>query len=792
VRWTIDSNTRDGLKVISEIPDISPCLLEGRNGIGKTVAIQLLQLISGEIPEDFRTHPSLWSSLGERLGGTAVSVSQLQDERSLSVTFTPDQWDTTVPEAVGEWLGKATIDGQPAGIKACAALISVIRIAGDEDLEATLQRRVDTLKAYLQTAAQLIRDRGDQIENELGDIRTDLQRADPEELGREAQMLVEIEQQLRDAANRATTADRRLNRLLQALETKRQLEAAGQAADALLTRREELVDTVKRLEDDLTAKEEQAGLTDKALAAEGHTQKKLADSERLLRHRRSRLANLEREVERIATRLSVPPDAAAISNTLADVELQARELAARYRDLDSTSFVRDLIAEIVVPLESAQEHAGGQILVKTDEGGLTVSQTLAGVTTRRHELLGQPQPAQLRELASQIDAAKHRQLGLRSFAAKVEEYNRQLELVYQAEQEATATAAQAEQASDAARLSREANQAVGAAQLALTKTHAELASVQQQIGATGIASKEDAETDLRAALVELGLVEAELISAEGAARAVLAEADRTLTDLASSASAIRRRLTVRQTDTDLVIDRLIESHQHRWLLDASPDLATSLADPETRYAAFARLRMAVLQASESAFDAADFLTGLVGIAEDFFRDRHSANGDLVQPLRHAFEAVLGHRLRQTLNRPSIRAAIFDGSEVVRIEPASRQLTLRDANGDETQRPMEAFSTGERAFAFTQARIADLEPPENPNRLLVLDEFGAFVAADRLPDLASFLAEDVGRVADQVVVVLPLTVDYEAEIGDTRGELRARYEERLAQITVRGYCAVTLE
>jgi hypothetical protein len=105
--------------------------------------------------------------------------------------------------------------------------------------------------------------------------------------------------------------------------------------------------------------------------------------------------------------------------------------------------------------------------------------------------------------------------------------------------------------------------------------------------------------------------------------------------------------------------------------------------------------------------------------------------------------------------------------------------------------MEGFSSGERAYAFTQARIADLEPSTKPNRLLVLDEFGAYVAADRLPDLADFLANEARGVADQVLVILPLHVDYRNELDSTVGQLRTQYEKRLTQIEDRGYCAVEL-
>jgi hypothetical protein len=651
------------------------------------------------------------------------------------------------------------------------------------------------LSADLTAASELVRKRGAQVEARLEDIRPDLERADPTEIERDAALLADIEHQLRDATDAATSADERLRHLLRALETKRQLEAAGQAAETLLARRTELIAAVKRLEAELEAKETEAEAAEQAFSAEGDTQRKLADAERLLRHRRSRLANLQRDARRLATQLHIDMLAGDVGRALAECGKRLAELRARHRVLDSTALVRDLIDAMIVPLEAARREAGDQILVRTEEGGLTVSQTSTGVARRRREIADQPQPAQLRDVASQIDAEKRRESVLRDLAANLDLLEQQQRRVVQAEEEAAAAALQAEHASEAARLSREANQAVGAGQQTLTKVHAELASVQQQIGATGATSKEDAEGDLRAALDELGLTEIQLADAEDAARKSSAEADTKVAELTNSASAIRRRLTVHQTDIDLVIERLRENHRYRWLFQATPDLEASLADPERRYDTFEILRAAVLRAGESAYESAEFLSSLVGIAEGFFANDTSRPGDrrdLVQVLRPAFEAVLGERLRHALNSPSIRQAIFDGAEVVRVDAGKRQLTLRDTQDIESQRPMEAFSSGERAFAFTQARIADLDPSDKPNRLLVLDEFGAYVAADRLPELASFLAGEIeGGVADQVVVILPLHVDYASEIGDTRGELRSRYEDRLAQIRERGYCAVKL-
>ena len=797
MRCAIRPDVRDGLKVIKLIPNIPTCMIEGRNGVGKTVAVQLLELISGSIPNDFVRRPALWFSLRDRLGNTSVELSDLRADKKLSVTFTPEAWDDAeLPLTTGDWLGRATIDGVPASIAACASLLSVTRISGDEDLEVTLRRRVDTLSGHLSMGAIRVRQRGDLVAERLADIVPDLLRADPTEIERDSELLGRVEGQLAEVRDLASAADDRLRHLLRAIETKRQLDAAGQEELDLLTTRDRLLAQIADLNGRLVEQEDEAEAAEAAYSTEGDAQNNLALAERLLRHRRARHANLQREITALGAALSfdLKTGSAGAMAELARGDAELEDLTNRYRSLDSTHLVRDLITEVIPPLHAAQDEIRDQILIRMIEGGLTVSETLAGVTARRTELADQPEPEQLRELAAQIDDVKRRQGDLRRLLDAYESEHVQSERVGQAEAEAQQAAQQAEQASEAARRSREANQAVGATQQTLTEAYAELASVQQQIGSAGATSKEDAAADLASALRQLGMDESQLGTAEPAARTALAEADHKLAEVEASASAIRRRLTVRQADVDLAITRIRTNSQYRWILDATPDLLGQLDDPDQKYGVFGAVRSALINASESAYNAANLLSSLVGIAESFFdTDTVRANGpgELVQTLRPGFESVLGQRLQDALNSESIRTAIFDGAEVIGVEAGTDRLTLRDSKGDISRRSMDAFSSGERAFAFTQARIADLEPSNKPNRLLVLDEFGAYVAADRLPDLATFLATETQDVADQVIVILPLHVDYEAEIGETRGELRARYEERLSQIESQGYCAVSL-
>ena len=105
------------------------------------------------------------------------------------------------------------------------------------------------------------------------------------------------------------------------------------------------------------------------------------------------------------------------------------------------------------------------------------------------------------------------------------------------------------------------------------------------------------------------------------------------------------------------------------------------------------------------------------------------------------------------------------------------------------RPLEAFSSGEQAFAYTRARLGLLDDEDNPpqNRLVVLDEFGAFIARDRLQQVFDVLEDRIPQhPTDQVVVILPLARDYE-QLGKTALKTEQRgLQEMAEQVASKGY------
>ncbi len=136
MRFLFDAPHADGIKVIPEIPDIALCLVEGRNGIGKTLAVRLLELISGEQP--YAGSPSAWRSL-PALGDMTVTVEGLTGGTTLRAELTPGTWSSD-PVAVldGDAFGGAYLDGEHASWAQVRALLQVRRTAGDESLSETL------------------------------------------------------------------------------------------------------------------------------------------------------------------------------------------------------------------------------------------------------------------------------------------------------------------------------------------------------------------------------------------------------------------------------------------------------------------------------------------------------------------------------------------------------------------------------------------------------------------------------------------------------------------------------
>jgi hypothetical protein len=159
------------------------------------------------------------------------------------------------------------------------------------------------------------------------------------------------------------------------------------------------------------------------------------------------------------------------------------------------------------------------------------------------------------------------------------------------------------------------------------------------------------------------------------------------------------------------------------------------------------------------------------------------------------QAWLGKRFSAWFNNPRVRQELLPMADRdVHVDVLGRQVVWQE-RGSTRSRPLEAFSSGHQAFAYTRARLAALDEDSTKpqNRLIALDEFGAFIAHDLLSGLLEYLRERAKeRPDDQVVVILPLSRNY-TELANTALPNEAQVLRQMAaQIADRSYAVRQLE
>jgi hypothetical protein len=786
MRFQFDAKASDGLRVLPEIPHVTPCLIEGRNGIGKTVAVRLLELIAGRQP--FSGFDRQWHSLRQRLGRTVVRIDDLRDGEHVEFVFTPESWDPEgkAPLELGAWLGEARINGDLVAVADAQRLLWVERFAGNEDLDDTLRRRTLIYADHADRTSRAVAAAVGQLTTVLDPLRVELVAIDPAELA-------EANRQLGLAETEEKSSRLELARLveehelaLDAIRARDRLRAAEDPAQGSKDRLAELQARLKARNDERAELEARIEKTQAELGRQGDPQATLGDAQRAVRFRRKRLRNIEADIDRLSAQLAVKPESETVAAALADARKALDVLDDRRRALDAGGMTSRLIDTVSSFLTGADAQGlDDEVLIELPDHQLSVAQTRDGMARRREHLRGEPKADELDTLAHETGQLRRRLAQLGDLAGQLDEAGKVRERLVDAEREEQQAEVAVKQAGHRDEQYRSDNQRLGAVEEEIDGVNEQITEVHIQLGLEGGQSPEDARADLVKQLEALAIESAEELDEHE--RAQREDVDRTRVRVQRAAervTALRRSVTVLGASIDAAVASLRAEDRFTWVQGLLQDGQASEIE------SFARLRTGVLRLVEQLEETRN----LVQVVGQF------AAGALENPkmisdveLYKAVRAVLGNELLRSLDTEPVRERLFGGSRVESVDLGARELVLARNGGPSLPRPFDTFSTGEQAFAFTQARILELEPSDRPNRLLVLDEFGAFVAADRMPDLADFLrSEGVAPIADQVLVVLPLQIDYEAEIEDTTGALRERYEERVKQLRDRDYYTQQLE
>ena len=797
----ISTEPRGPLKVVEELPDAKLAMLEGLNGIGKTLAVRILQLCTGTMP--YPQDSLAWSSLREGLGHVTVEVTELEGANRVILIADSADWQTTdEPGPTRDWFQSVTIDGEEVPLEAVRQLIRVHRFAGDEAITETFASLADIAAA---TAKRWSLRYAAPVESPLAELEGSAEMAlellgnwSLETFGQlKAQAAAAVED-LSSATDIAEQAQQRRDAVLEALESRGRLADIRRRAPGLENELADVDELIRQAQDE--REEAQAAIT--ALAARvGRAEPlklELRNARRTLERNRRDLTEAIRRVTTRASALRLAPERDALREAIDILSQRVEDLHAEQTALDAAPAMRTLLDEVSEELADAESRGlASQVAVEDVDTGvqLSVSQTRAGMLTRRAYLEGQPPPPQAREVSQNLANAVEELNRTRMVSAALDDVSRFLRLVNQNEDRvanalragADGAAAEAmEQASDRRRASDET-----LLQLAATR-----AALAQQLGASADGTSEEATTRrLAEALERIGITDAQLDEVSTAAEESAYQAQLTLGVAQQKAADARREVARAEAEIQRAAASLAEDDELAWVRAAPGDQLRLPRDADIEQT------LAVVEGGRTlAVGVVDRLGGLRGQLGAVERALHG----LARRLRgqspdavlyvDELQTWLASRFSAWLNNPLVRHELLPESEGdVSVDLSSRQVTWREASG-ERSRPLEAFSSGEQAFAYTRARLAllDEEASVAANRLIVLDEFGAFIAHDRLQGLLAYLRDRaVDHEHEQVLVVLPLSRDYAAMAKSAVGPEAKRFEGFAEQIDTRKYVAQVL-
>jgi predicted nuclease with TOPRIM domain len=768
MHFSITAEVQGGLRVIPEIADYDLCWLEGRNGIGKSLAVRLLQLISGDQP--YRLQRASWDSLRQLLGHTRIRITDLRGEEVVEVELVPGDWPDDPASAISV-LGSARLNGNDLPISEVRRHLRVFRIGGDESVVSRFRSRVETDRNMFERQTAWL------------DARLDEQAAISDRLRQDlAGLSLDDWRSLADRATQANEAHRatseRLGTVRDAIELLRDRDSLERALEQLRTegpglgaRLAEIASEIERVRSERDRLDQER----LRLAPAAQRLEELLNRQRsLARARQTKVA----AAQSVATAASEACRSLGVATDRAALDVlgnrTSEERAAILRDRSALELLPEVTAVIqelerpLAPLVGSSLDA--EIVAVIGRRRVSVEALRSGLSARENELAGHEQFAILAEMERRIAELDERRGAVRRAKALLTRAERAAADLAQTEQRWNSLAAEIERAQPAnlAALASEIAK-LDESHIALVREQAELVYRQRALSEAG------SEQSLN---VRLDTVRSRLEDQHPGLIRAMAEEE--LSRLQLESAAQQESLAALIGEQHSFKDRLgqvtlliASSESYAWLRNA---IGERLPSPGTNIeAALATLGdlSEVAQRLEAAADSLRTEAASVRDALGLISDALSPGGSPASGSRHIpsltkhYEEAFG----QLLKDPVIQEALFPDGQFTSLDLLRSEIAWRDQSGIQ-RKPIEAFSSGERAFAFVLASILQHAGDETPNRLMVLDEFGAFIDAEGRERLKQFLEERVlaANIADQVVVMLPLR---EGLSGEQSREVEAR-------------------
>lgn len=784
MHFTLRIEATGGLRVIEEIPDLTLSQLEGRNGIGKSLAVRLLQLATGEQP--YELLPRAWSSLRAQLQSAAIRADHLTGAQNIEWTLTPEAWPETA-KPVGPWLGAVQIDGRPASLDEVRRLVRVSRVAGDESLTDTIAEQVIRDRQLVARFRTAIEARESSLADRVESLLADLSLARYERLAQATEERAEI-----SAAHRVLEQDydgleRRRNQVTEAQEFADRLRRVTSEVPAIDDRVAELAAKLAVLELRIHGVESQRAVAMAAMEREAELAGEIGVVEKRLAKRQAALQRLLVQAAQLASQHGLPSELGTLNDALLELQAVLSRLTSERALVDATPRLRSLSTRLTTELDQGERGGlGQQTIAHLHDQDVTADELRRGLEIVSRQLADRSDSVAGRKLDAQIAARQHQLVLVRQAVDLLATIERRRKVI-EGDDAELATLTERLGGTEGRSLA-ELNSELASLRHEQAETAAQRAGlIQSRTASLGNETADSLAAQLRALLETLAVGETGLAAELDSIERRLAELEHDRLASGQRQAGLEVELSELQRAEERVIDLLSESASYSWLRNRDdvllPARHLTAQENAVRASGLQQTLGAMMNQLGRIRAAPSAVEGGLEQLESSVRRSSGYVSPIVPAMRRFYEEEFAGFFR----RPEIEEALFDGGRFERLDLGRSVLEWSTLDGEMRTRPLEAFSSGERVFAYTLARLEGIAVEDVPNHLLALDEFGAFVARDRFDRLVHFLKERIlGRRADQVIVILPLSQDYEAETLIAEGPLAEILERRAANIREAGY------
>jgi DNA repair exonuclease SbcCD ATPase subunit len=791
MRFLLRVDDGSSLRLIPEIPDFPLCRIEGQNGAGKSLAVRVLQLCTGDAA--YADIPNAWASFRASFEVVHVTATELSGgeriEWELHANLLPQD---PIPLEAAHF-ARIEVDGVASDMASVRALVQVDRIGGDDTLPVVLSRSVRRDQVSLRRfRTELEIARLQPLGAALERIQSDLARCNVPRLRAAWNERTELEARLSDEVATREAHGQDAGRLREIVELQARIDRVmtdrpaletevsqldGEIADARSTRLE-LQHEIDTMRGDVERREEVAAKYDEV-------QNKLEAE--LERHAKERAA-----IQARATALGIPAKATDAAAEKTKLVARRRELEDRRRSLDVSPRLVQIGEQLARPLrEAVGEGLGPETVADLDGEALSVARLAEGIATNQARLVEREAPAAAQRLDEELEANRQRAGDLQGILSQFAELERISKRITRLESQlATLRNALGEADLEAYRELLDRRESAMRLEIELTSRRSILLSQLQQFeGGRSLDELASAVSDLA---TTCGVSPSEAAPALATLAVTIADLDESIERLQNDLLAKRRVIGAEESALVLLVTVIESGEEYEQLRHALPNhLPHSALSLQQNAELVRRLEAGAERLSETLALLGDRLvaldTALAALAASI------AGLESAQPkmsywstLRDQYEK----RLAREFGQERIRQALFADGTFDRLSLDEVAVHWRDSRGRAHTRALEAFSSGERAFAYTLAQLSTRDSSAAANRLLALDEFGAFVSRGRLGELLAVLNEEVlDRVADQVVVILPLLQEPQQLEASLR---QASPNRQLNMLAEHGYVASQFE